>query len=464
MGVAASASISIVNDDALWGLIACHHDTPLGLSYETRAACRMLAGDLGRQIKAKKQTERLRERVRLATFEDRLVDLLSDGDLMEKDPSRHMDYIRLMLRGDGVALYHTETIVTAGACPPDDDIKALAAWLMQRGEPVFATDRLAEVYPSGLADIERGSGVLALTLSHDKPWNVFWFRSEQIEVVNWAGNPHKPTDKPDAPLTPRASFAAWSETVRGRSRRWSLAEIEAAGRLRAALIEVRMHRLAEELNAQLMATLLEKEELIRQNAFLIVEVDHRLQNSLMLVSSFLGLQSRQSTDRTLQDAMAEAQRRIGAVSLVHRRLYRDGNKQQIDAALYLGELCHDVIGFIGQDWTEHFAIDIAPLLIPTDRTVTLGLILTELLINANKYAYGGVPGPIRIQLEQDRAAFVLVVSDHGTGMPPDGTKGYGSRLLNSLVGQLGGELTFADNRPGVRVTLRAPIEQKHVPN
>ncbi|MFL1875228.1 GAF domain-containing protein [Hansschlegelia beijingensis] len=77
MGVRASASVSIVKDGVLWGLVACHNETPLHIPFARRAACRALAGTLGRQIRAKDESDAFRERVRLRGFQDDLVALLS---------------------------------------------------------------------------------------------------------------------------------------------------------------------------------------------------------------------------------------------------------------------------------------------------------------------------------------------------------------------------------------------------
>jgi chemotaxis family two-component system sensor kinase Cph1 len=142
---------------------------------------------------------------------------------------------------------------------------------------------------------------------------------------------------------------------------------------------------------------------------------------------------------------------------VHRRLYRSDQFQQVDAARYIEELCDDLSQSMGVPWAGKVVLDLEPLTIPTDRVVTLGLVLTELLINAQKYAYGGAPGSIVIKLTQDRTAFRLTVSDFGVGNV-SGHKGFGSRMMEAMVAQLGGELMLSDNAPGLRATLAAPIE------
>lgn len=89
--------------------------------------------------------------------------------------------------------------------------------------------------------------------------------------------------------------------------------------------------------------------------------------------------------------------------------------------------------------------------------MTLGLILTELIINAQKYAYDGRPGPLRITLSESGDQFRLVVADDGKGGHKAG-KGFGSLMIGSLVTQLDGRIDYRDLTPGLEVVLRARID------
>jgi light-regulated signal transduction histidine kinase (bacteriophytochrome) len=463
MKVGASASVSIVKDGILWGLIACHNTSPLNIHADVRAACRALAGGLSRQIKAREETDSYRERVRLRSFEDDIVGLLSREGTLDMAISNHLNEILRMLNADGVAVLRGQDFVTGGRCPPDKEARKLAVWAIERSsDTVFATDRLAEHYelPEDMRPL--AAGILAITLSVSEPWVVVWFRAEVVETVNWAGNPHKNmTPGPDGILNPRSSFDAWTETVRGRARRWTLPEAEAAGRLRVAVTGVWQNRRMRDLNRQLMNTLDEKDLLLQQKEFLIGEVNHRVQNSLQLVSSFLALQGRSSDDPNFHTAVDEARRRLSAVSLVHRRLYRADQLEAVDAARYVDELLTDLISSMGEDWVPHLVRDLQPVMLPTDRAVGLGLVLTELVINANKYAYGGASGPLRITLVEDRNTFRLIVADRGGGRTGN-RKGFGTRMMDALVTQLAGTLDYEDNKPGTAAVLVAPIDMPKV--
>jgi chemotaxis family two-component system sensor kinase Cph1 len=461
MGVAASASISIVKDGVLWGLIACHNETPRVIPYDLRAACRTLASNLARQIKTREETEAYRERLRIRGSEDETIALLSRAGALDEEIEHHLDELSRLLSGDGFAVLRGSRISLIGACPSEDEVSRLAKWLIGKSaETIFATNQLAALYPAAQSFENVAAGVLALLLSAEEPWLLIWFRAEEIQTVNWAGNPHKAADlKPGEILNPRTSFEAWQETVRGRARRWTLVELEAAARIRHDLIEVRQNYRLKEVNRQLTESVAEKNLLLDQKQFLIGEVNHRVQNSLQLVSGFLSFQARESGDPEFTAAVEEARRRIMAVSLLHRSLYRGDQIGVTDAGRYIEELSENLIASIGPQWKPYFSLRLGPVMLPIDRVIPLGLVVTELVINITKYAYAhGAAGPVEIGLTEHAGKLHLVVADKGTGRTST-RRGFGTRLMTALVTQLGGELVFEDNEPGLRAMLSAPILQ-----
>jgi two-component system, chemotaxis family, sensor kinase Cph1 len=170
MNVRASASVSIVKDGMLWGLIACHHETPRSLSYGVRAACRSLAGSLGRQIKAKEEAEGYRQRIRLRSFEDDMVALLSREGSLDEALSRHLRELRRMMSSDGVAVLRGRELVANGVCPSEQEIHDLTQWLSTRStQPIFSTEDLSSLCPLASDFKQTASGLLAMTLSADEP-------------------------------------------------------------------------------------------------------------------------------------------------------------------------------------------------------------------------------------------------------------------------------------------------------
>ncbi|MCC2977535.1 GAF domain-containing protein [Sphingomonas sp. PL-96] len=459
MGVGASASISIVRDGVLWGLVACHHSSPRRMDPEVRAAARALASGLARQIRAQEEAESYRERLRLHAGEDMVTARLTDDVPLRIQLGKCGKEMADFLDADGFALVCGETVTRSGHCPEAPELLELAEWVIGQGGGLVVSRELATVFAPAERYAAVGSGLLAMPID-GIDCVALWFRMEEVQRVNWAGNPHKAVEAvPGAVLTPRASFESWSQIVRGQSRRWTLEEVNAAHRLRGVLHDLRQSARLRELNRQLSVANQEQELLLRQKDVLMHEVNHRVQNSLQLVSAFLGMQARAVGDAALTSHLTEAQARLSAVALVHRRLYRDDQVEAVELSRYLDELMADMRGSLGADWGSALRVYLAPVLVPTGRAVDIGLIATELVINATKYAYPGSTGPITVMLEQHRADLRLIVEDQGRGKSGNG-EGFGSRMMSALVGRLGGELIYEDNKPGLRVILSAPIEDR----
>lgn len=462
MNVRASMSVSIVRDDALWGLVACHHISPKLVSYEVREVCKHVAQILSQQIAAREETEMLQQEHRLTAARLELVAELSHakGAIDEALRERTSKLLEL-LPSDGIAVYAHGAVTTAGHCPTNDQIRELASWLLRANTPgSYSTDRLSESFAPAEAYRRSASGLLGIIISVGEPLVLLWFRAERAEIVNWAGNPHKPVESGLRPgmLTPRASFELWRETVHGRSRPWTKAEIEAAQRFQNQLVETSQRRRVEQLNSMLQQKIGEADRLIVQKDLLMREMHHRVQNSLQLVSAMLRLQQREFSDPIVQARFEETQRRILAMAAVHRHLWRSTEIGIVRFDIYLQEVRDSLVEAWGRQWGEYVQLQSTSVLVPTDKAIVLGLIITELLTNAVKHAYGGEPGPIQILLgEEPEWGIQVVIADHGHGIEEAVRPGgFGSRLTRLLVSQLEGTIEFQDNLPGTKVVLSVP--------
>lgn len=460
MGVAASASFSIIKDGFLWGLIACHHRAPREIALSARMGCQALANALSRQLAKKEEAALYRERIRLRSQEDIVLSHLGEGGSLDDFLRTSGPTLLSLVSADGFAAVQGKDLFACGICPDHVDIRRIAEEIrLPAARQAVATESLSARMPEADAYRQRASGLLAVTMSTEVPTILMWFRAEHVEVLKWAGNPHKNSPAtPGATLTPRASFEAWSESVRGKARRWSHAEVEAASRIVKQMLEARNNERMRDLNRELTMTLRENENLLTQKDYLLKEVNHRVQNSLMLVSSFLRMQAKASASDEVKWNLDAAQKRLNAVALVHRRLYQDDSVEVIDLSRYIENLLADMLATMDAAWFDMMSLELAPVLITTDRAVNIGLVLTELFINAQKYAYGGQAGPLAIRLEQHRDKLRLTVADKGKGKQaaaPGG--GFGTKMLKAMVDQLHGDLDEESNAPGLRVVLTAPI-------
>ena len=254
-------SVSLLPWGELWGLIACHNSTAKLLSYEAQEACRHVGQILSHLIAAREDTDAERTARKLGTARDRVLGALAAAD----KPDAIFDVcpeLQAIADCDGVAVSLGPKVVTAGYCPEEFQIRDLAGRLESRlaEQEFYVTDRLSEDDPEAAAFASQASGLLALRLPGDDPVVLMWFRTEQVQEVMWAGNPHKPIEPGSklGALNPRASFATWQETVSRRSRPWAAANIDSVPfRLAAAFVlqqqKIRqLNQLLGEANQQLM--------------------------------------------------------------------------------------------------------------------------------------------------------------------------------------------------------------------
>jgi two-component sensor histidine kinase len=202
--------------------------------------------------------------------------------------------------------------------------------------------------------------------------------------------------------------------------------------------------------------------LARQRAeLLLAEVNHRVANSLQLVASLVTLQANAVKDGAAKDALVETQGRIYAISLVHKSLYNSGDVQFVALDDYLkGILDHLQTSLRAEGHTASLRHDMESIKLRTDATVNLGVVLTEWVTNAFKYAYPERPGEIRVRLQHmaDGKA-ELVVEDDGVGRseatPVKGT-GLGTRIVNVMATGLQAQIEYLDRRPGMAARLVFP--------
>lgn len=221
-----------------------------------------------------------------------------------------------------------------------------------------------------------------------------------------------------------------------------------------ALARRRLQREHEAAQAEIAAARDRAEAMLR-------EVNHRVGNSLQLVSSFISLQARQLSDGSARMALREAQSRIEAVAHVHRRLYASGDMSTVALDEYLHGLVEEMGKSLGAEGAAAPDLKLLaePLTVSTDQAVSLGVIVSELITNAAKYAYApGQGGEIRIRLERaDDHRALLTVEDDGPGMDPAEAKpkgtGLGRKIIAAMAGGLKSALEFDPSHKGVRARL-----------
>lgn len=285
MGVASSFSISLISNDELWGLIACHNYSPRFINYKERESAKLVGQVLSSAISFRQKEEDLIQSNRIKDA----VAAIGKGLIRNENIERTLfdEPITLLdaVNATGVALYFNKQWYTEGITPDENFLTEMVDWLAENMElQIYETNQLPLVYPAALRHRNTASGILACTLSRELKEYMIWFRPEIIGTVTWAGNPEKPSiieSNGLLSITPRKSFERWSQTVQFTSISWTPDDLKSALLVREEIVFAVSRKAVEVriLNEKL------KEAYEDLNAFSYT-ISHDLKTPLTTIKSF----------------------------------------------------------------------------------------------------------------------------------------------------------------------------------
>jgi two-component sensor histidine kinase len=249
--------------------------------------------------------------------------------------------------------------------------------------------------------------------------------------------------------------------------------------LRQAIEQAQLRREKEAAEREVRESRDRLERLANQQRLLLREVNHRVANSLQLISSLIELQARRVGDEQARGMLRRAAERVEAVALVHRRLYTSSDIKFVEMDQYLAGMIDEFRRALESDGGERqIALAAEPVRMETDKAVSIGLIVNELLTNAIKYAYPpGTRGAVRVSLAQSdggdgrtsptppathagpppSGSLRLVVEDDGVGYPPAGApakgSGLGAMIVQAMAETLGATITLDRDWHGTRFVV-----------
>jgi two-component sensor histidine kinase len=232
----------------------------------------------------------------------------------------------------------------------------------------------------------------------------------------------------------------------------------------SAVTQSQLRHAKEKAEAEILAANERLEKLAAKQSVLLHEMNHRIGNSLQLITSMIRLQAAATPDPDAKNVLRQAAERVIAVAQVHQRLYTSDDIQYVQMQPYLEKLLEDQ-QLAARDRGCELHVEIEDVKLSTDRAISVGIIVTELVTNSLKYAYPTAGGPIRVTLAPfSTDALTLAVEDdgvgHNTSAHPGGVDaqgtGVGSRIVDAMAKSLGARINQASEGAGFRSVVVFP--------
>lgn len=207
----------------------------------------------------------------------------------------------------------------------------------------------------------------------------------------------------------------------------------------------------------------QKDDLLREKAILLQELQHRVANSLQIIASILMQSARKVQSEETRGHLKDAHSRVMSIAALQQQL-ATSQLGRVALRAYLTNLCRSIAAsMIPDPALLSLAAEIDDSTVEADISISLGLIVTELVINSLKHAYpDGRRGKIRVGYHADDTEWALTVSDDGIGMPDprqDMKGGLGTSIVKALAQQLEAEILVFDAKPGTVVTVRRSLNR-----
>lgn len=444
MEVRATLTISLVKDDQLWGLVACHHRTPRYVPYQVRIASEYVGQLLSLQLSLKQKTDYKMIDLELRRIHSLLLETIArQKDYMQSFVIASSETLTLT-NSRGAAVFHEGEMKLLGQTPTPQQVRDLLAWVRARVDEVdylYCTNTLAQEYAPATHYSHVASGVLAIQVAKLQQSYILWFRPEVVQEVNWGGNPDKFVVKEENGkhrLHPRQSFARWKEQVTQRALAWEDHHVEIAQALGNALKDIFVFKAEEykqqkekleQLNRQLHREVKVRERMQRQLEASNTELErfayvasHDLQEPLRATANFTSLLKRryegqlderaQRYIRFIVDGTTRMQTLITDILKYSRLQTREKVLEPVDTDALLQDVKQNLERSIKESKAT-ITHESLPTVLGDAKQ--LGQLFQNLLGNALKYR-DERPPRIHVAGEEKEHEWQFSVSDNGIGI------------------------------------------------
>ncbi len=421
MGVGASLSISIVIEERLWGLIACHAKGPCLPSFVMRTAAELFGAMYSMMLESRLRRGGGEDEQNARLLADRLIATIAGDEALMENALWLQEMTRDMIDCDGVAIYRGGTVFRHGATPPDEQIIALTHHLNAASPSrVFVTDHLAAVHAPCAATADLAAGMMAIPISRTPRDYILLFRRQRLNEIRWGGDPTKAVEQGDnGRLSPRKSFAAFAELVRGKAPPFSDREQRIGETIRQALIEVIL-RYSDSASE-------ERRRASDRQELLIAELNHRVRNILALIRSLVTKTGAAASDvATYVESLSG---RVQALARAHDRV----TLQNWSPAPLAGLFDDEIAAHIGA--LDRFTLTGPNVQLQPQAISTMALVVHELVTNSCKYGALSSTGRVEVATEavSGEGVYIRWKEIGGPAVVAPTRRGFGSVILERTV-------------------------------
>ena len=417
MGVTATLTLSVVIENELWGLIACHHYSPKFVPYEIRKTGELIANTFAQRIVEINKREYNKK---ADYFRELEVDFLTTIGINSDISLQLLDSkydLKELCNADGYAVIAEDMDIRSdGIVPNDDTLVEVKNWLQSsKLTRFFTTDHLAEQVPHLKIPGEVG-GMVAICINPNEESFILWFKKSQIHSYSWGGDPNQPYEvdhlqNGQIRLSPRKSFEKWEEQVQTKSNPWDKIELDMAERIREGLLKKEVER--KVMRSKSM------EEDFEQLTFV---ASHDLQEPLRTVTNYLELLSEeadQDEQSSFKKYLAETNLAADRMKLLVRgildysRLGQDNKAEWISIQEVLDGLMIDMKMQISESEADIYYDNLPSI---KGDLIEIRQLFQNLVSNAIKYRKKTDTPQVHIQAKKLGNRWNFSVRDNGIGI------------------------------------------------
>jgi len=405
MEVGATFVISIIHNKKLWGLISCHHYSAKHIPYHIRLAAHLQAVFLSSQI----DVRQVADEFELTKQTNKKLQDLSEQFAIKQpiiSNEQTLQLLKNLINADGIAIIHNGKIHTAGTVPSKDAMQSIADWFFDNIKSEnFSSSKFSTEYLPSQQINNNVAGICCQRLGLLPGHAIFWLRNELETTISWGGDPNKAIllNEEKNLLTPRKSFAAWSESVKNQSSEWLRPELNAAAAI-SLVIQRQLYLIdlmEEEVKYRSLNEKLQKanDELANMNWISTHDLKEPLRKIQVYASIILEKYSSDIPEVVtanilrMQASAAKMQKLIEALVSYASLMYENAKFESVDLNTIIKEVVADLQEeIVDKDVT----IDISTL--PTVNGINFQLqqLFVNIISNSIKFAKKDVPLLINI--------------------------------------------------------------------